>query len=158
VETALKQTGSTGFGSFAGLAAVFAAGLGVGLLSRIYFNGALTRRVRGPDHASAAPPTPQALGMMIATGLGMHNITEGFGIAAPMTMAAKPVSWGFLGLTGLVGGAPTFVGSLVGYLFRSDLVYVLFLALAAGALVYVLNELFVLGRRITTPGVMGWAC
>ena len=32
----------------------------------------------------------------------------------------------------------------------------LFLALAAGALVYVLNELFVVGRRITTPRVMGW--
>ena len=32
----------------------------------------------------------------------------------------------------------------------------LFLALAAGALVYVLSELFVLGRRITTPRVMGW--
>jgi ZIP family zinc transporter len=48
------------------------------------------------------------------------------------------------------------VGTLVGYLFRSDLVYVLFLALAAGAIVYVLNELFVLGRRITTPRVMAW--
>jgi len=186
VESALKHTGSAGFGRFAGLAAVFAAGLGVGLLSLIYFNGALSRRVRGPEHAGGAPPTPQALGMMIATGLGLHNfseglaigqsaatgaiafvgvlvvgfalhnITEGFGIAAPMTMAPKPVSWGFLGLTGLIGGAPTFLGSLVGYLFRSDFVYVLFLALAAGAIVYVLNELFVLGRRITTPRVMGW--
>jgi ZIP family zinc transporter len=188
VETALKHTGSGGFGKFAALALVFAAGVGVGLLSLIYFNSALMRRIRGPEGgaAAAAPPSPQALGMMIATGLGLHNfseglaigqsaatgaiafagvlvvgfalhnITEGFGIAAPMTVTAKPVSWGFLGLTGLIGGAPTFLGSVVGYLFRSELVYVLFLALAAGAIVYVLNELFVLGRRITTPRVMGW--
>ncbi|HEX6349230.1 MAG TPA: ZIP family metal transporter [Candidatus Dormibacteraeota bacterium] len=184
VETALKGRS----GSFPLLAGLFAAGLGAGLLSLIYFNGALLRRVRGPESAggAAAAPTPQALGLMIATGLGLHNfseglaigqsaatgaiafvgvlvvgfalhnITEGFGIAAPMTLAPKPVSWGFLALTGLVGGAPTFLGSAIGYLFRSELVYVLFLALAAGALVYVLNELFVLGRRLTTPRVMGW--
>ena len=93
---------------------------------------------------------------MLVVGFALHNITEGFGIAAPMTLAPRPVSWGFLALTGLVGGAPTFLGSAIGYLFRSDLVYVLFLALAAGAIVYVLNELFVVGRRITTPRVMGW--
>ena len=182
VETALKSH-STSFPLLAGL---FAAGVGVGLLSLIYFNGALLRRVRGPEQAGGAPPNPQALGMMIATGLGLHNfseglaigqsaatgaiafvgvlvvgfalhnVTEGFGIAAPMTLAPQPVSWGFLALTGLIGGAPTFLGSTIGYLFRSELVYVLFLALAAGALVYVLNELFVVGRRITTPRVMGW--
>ncbi len=167
---------------------LFGAGIGGGLLSLVYFNGALLHRLRGPvaAGAGAAPPSPQALSMMIATGLGLHNfseglaigqsaatgavafagilvvgfalhnITEGFGIAAPMTVAPTPVSWGFLALTGLVGGAPTFFGTVVGYLFRSDLVYVLFLALAAGAIIYVLNELFVLGRRITTPRVMGW--
>jgi ZIP family zinc transporter len=179
VEAAMKAHSS----SFPLLAAFFAAGVGVGLLSLIYFNAALMHRLRGPVGVA---PSPQTLGLMIATGLGLHNfseglaigqsaatgaiafalilvvgfalhnITEGFGIAAPMTVAPTPVSWGFLALTGLVGGAPTFLGTVIGYLFRSDLVYVLFLALAAGALVYVLNELFVVGRRITTPKVMAW--
>ena len=169
-------------GSFTAMALIFAGGIAVGLLGLVYFNRSLFSHLRH----DTPNPSPRALTLAIATGLGLHNlseglaigesahvgaiaftgvlavglalhnITEGFGIAAPMTMAPKPVSWGFLGLTGLVGGAPTFIGSLVGYLFRSDLVYVLFLALAAGALVYVLNELFVLGRRITTPRVMGW--
>ena len=184
VEVALKGRHS----DFPILVGLFALGVGAGLLSLIYFNGALAHRLRGPGPAGGAPaaPSPQALGMMIATGLGLHNfseglaigqsaatgavafafvlvvgfalhnITEGFGIAAPMTVAPTPVPWGFLALTGLVGGAPTFVGTLVGYLFHSDLVYVLFLALAAGAIVYVLNELFVVGRRITTPRVMAW--
>lgn len=184
VEEALKGRRS----DFPILVLLFAAGIGAGLLSLIYFNGALMRRLKGPARAGAAavPPSPQALSMMIATGLGLHNfseglaigqsaatgaaafagilvvgfalhnVTEGFGIAAPMTVAATPVSWGYLALTGLVGGAPTFLGTVIGYLFRSDLVYVLFLALAAGAIIYVLNELFVLGRRITTPTVMAW--
>ena len=172
-------------GDFALLAAIFAAGVGGGLLSIVYFNGAVIRRIR-PAEAGTGTPSPQTLALMIATGLGLHNfseglaigqsaatgaiafagvlvvgfalhnITEGFGIAAPMSMATTPVSWTFLGLTGLVGGAPTFFGTLVGYVFRSDAVYVLFLALAAGALIYVLNELFVVGKRLATPKVMAW--
>ena len=69
VEAALKSH-STGFPVLAGL---FAAGVGVGLLSLIYFNGAMLRRVRGPEQSGAAPPSPQTLGLMIATGLGLHN-------------------------------------------------------------------------------------
>ena len=32
----------------------------------------------------------------------------------------------------------------------------LFLALAAGALIYVINELFALGRRLCKPPAMAW--
>ena len=181
--TALHKGGSAS--NFALLAAIFAGGVGLGLLSIVYFNGAVLARIR-PAEAGAGTPSPQTLALMIATGLGLHNfseglaigqsaatgaiafagvlvvgfalhnITEGFGIAAPMAMATTPVSWTFLGVTGLVGGAPTFFGTLVGYVFRSDPVYVLFLALAAGALIYVLNELFVVGKRLATPRVMAW--
>jgi ZIP family zinc transporter len=142
VEAAMKGHHS----DFPILILLFAAGIGAGLLSLIYFNGAVMNRLRGPGAAAG----------ILVVGFALHNITEGFGIAAPMTVAATPVSWGFLALTGLIGGAPTFLGTMIGYLFRSDLVYVLFLALAAGAIIYVLNELFVVGRRITTPRVMGW--
>jgi len=178
VEASLKVRS----GEFAGFAAVFAIGIAVGLLGLTYFNRAIFGRLRHADHA----PAPRNIAMAIATGLGLHNfseglaigqsahvgavafagvlvvgfalhnITEGFGIAAPMTADPKPVSWGFLGLAGLIGGGPTFVGTWIGYLASSDYLYVAFLAIAAGALLYVLNELFHLGRRLCTPPQFAW--
>src|SRR6266702_932251 len=168
--------------SFGWLAAIFAAGIGAGLLSLVYFNRALFGRLRHGAHA----PAPRNLAMAIATGLGLHNlseglaigesahvgaiafagvlvvgfalhnITEGFGIAAPMTMEPKPASWTFLGVAGLIGGGPTFVGTWIGYLASSTYVYVGFLAVAAGALLYVVNELFHVGRRLSTPTSFAW--
>jgi ZIP family zinc transporter len=164
------------------LALIFAGAFGMGLLSLVYFNG----RMVGRRKESAGVVSPKALSMMIATGLGLHNlseglaigqsaatgavafagvlvigfalhnITEGFGIAAPMSLEQKPVSWAFIGLAGLVGGGPTFIGTVVGYLFTSPYAYVLFLALAAGALIYVVSELFALGRRLCPPPVFAW--
>ena len=144
--------------SFVLLVAIFAAGLATGLLALIYVNARLFGRVK---HAPAAPPR-RTLAMMIATGLGLHNlseglaigqsaatgaiafalvlvfgfalhnVTEGFGIAAPLAADAAAPSWGFLLTAGLIGGGPTFIGTMIGYVFTSRAVYVLFLALAAG--------------------------
>ena len=171
-----------GPGPFVLLAVIFAAGIGVGLLGLTYFNRALFGRLRHADHA----PAPRSIAMAIATGLGLHNlseglaigesahvgaiafagvlvvgfalhnITEGFGIAAPMTTDPKPVSWSFLALAGLIGGGPTFIGTWIGYLASSEYLNVAFLAVAAGALLYVLNELFHLGRRLTSPPNFAW--
>lgn len=93
---------------------------------------------------------------VLVIGFGLHNITEGFGIAAPL--AADPVrpSWAFLLLAGLVGGGPTFLGTVIGYQFTSTSVFVLFLALAAGALIYVISEMFNVGRKLQTPVALGW--
>jgi zinc transporter, ZIP family len=96
------------------------------------------------------------LAAVLVIGFALHNVTEGFGIAAPMASDAAPPSWGFLLLTGLVGGGPTFVGTGIGYSFTSTYAFVLFLALAAGALLYVINEMFRVSRRLNTPGVLGW--
>jgi len=93
---------------------------------------------------------------VLAVGFALHNITEGFGIAAPMTTENKPAPWGFLALAGLIGGGPTFLGTWIGYLAHSDYFSIAFLAVAAGALLYVLNELFNLGRRLSTPGTFAW--
>src|SRR5256885_12807644 len=78
VEAAMKGHHS----DFPILILLFAAGIGAGLLSLIYFNGAVMNRLRGPGAAGAgaAPPSPQVLGMMIATGLGLHNFSEGLAI------------------------------------------------------------------------------
>src|SRR5260370_3870250 len=169
-------------GTFAAMAIIFAVGVGAGLLGLVYFNRAVFSHLRhGTTTAS-----PQALSLAIATGLGLHNlseglaigesahigaiaftgvlaigfalhnVTEGFGIAAPMTTETKQASWRFLGLVGLIGGGPTFIGTWIGYLASSPYFSVAFLAVAAGALLYVLNELFNLGRRISTPATFAW--
>ena len=180
VETALAAVRS-GDRSFVALVVIFAAGIGVGLLSLVYFNARLFGRTK-----NAPPPAPKTLAMMIATGLGLHNlseglaigqsaatgavafavvlaigfalhnVTEGFGIAAPLATDSSRPSWGFLLVAGLIGGAPTFLGTVIGYVFTSIYVYVLFLALAAGALLYVVNEMFHIGRRLNSPAAMAW--
>jgi ZIP family zinc transporter len=83
---------------------------------------------------------------VLVIGFGLHNITEGFGITAPL-IGRRP-SWRFLGLCGLIGGGPTFFGTLLGYQFTDTAVSILFLALAAGAILYVVGELQHAGRKI----------
>jgi ZIP family zinc transporter len=177
VESGLTHGGR----DFVALVVIFASGLGVGLLSLVYINGRLFGRTK-----NAPPAAPRTLAMMIATGLGLHNlseglaigqsaatgavafalvlvigfalhnITEGFGIAAPLATAEAVPSWGFLLVAGLIGGLPTFLGTVIGYVFTSTYIYVLFLALAAGALLYVVNEMFHIGRRLNSPAALAW--
>jgi zinc transporter, ZIP family len=92
----------------------------------------------------------------LVVGFALHNVTEGFGIAAPL--AGDPVrpSWGFLGLAGLIGGGPTLLGTVVGYGATSTYLFVLFLALAAGALIYVISEMLHVGRRMNGQVLLGW--
>src|SRR5256714_6869955 len=128
VETSLAAV-HRGDHAFVALLVIFAAGMGVGLVSLVYFNARLFGRTK-----NAAPPAPKTLAMMIATGLGLHNlseglaigqsaatgavafasvlvvgfalhnVTEGFGIAAPMAGADRPPSRAVLGLAGLIRG------------------------------------------------------
>lgn len=95
-----------------------------------------------------------ALTGVLVIGFALHNVTEGFGIAAPMASDRERPSWGFLGLAGLIGGGPTFLGTIVGFNVVSTWAFVLFLALAAGALIYVINEMFGVCRRLSSPPLM----
>lgn len=90
-----------------------------------------------------------SLALLLVIGFAVHNATEGFGIVGPLAAADVRASWGWLGLAGLIGGGPTFLGTLVGTAFASDYVFVAFLALAAGAILYVIAELFLAGRRLS---------
>src|SRR5947208_3195459 len=72
-----------------------------------------------------------SLALLLVIGFGLHNATEGFGIVAPM-VGTRP-SWGYLAVLGLIGGGPTFLGTLVGQAFVNDTVSVAFLGLAAGS-------------------------
>ena len=105
---------------------------------------------------SSAASGATTLALLLVIGFALHNATEGFAIAAPLSQGAKP-SWRFLGLAGLVGGGPTFVGGVIGYTFVSPLLSVVFLGLAAGALVFVFNEMMSVSRRFSLPMVSGVA-
>ena len=50
-------------------------------------------------------------------------------------------SWRFLALLGLIGGGPTFLGTIVGQWWVSEAVSVAFFAVAAGSILYVIQEL-----------------
>jgi zinc transporter, ZIP family len=165
---------------FVRLLALFVVGLGVGLLGLVYFDRMFVRRGKvsgdatpyqlaltiaagiGLHNFSEGLAIGQAsrtgaieLATMLIIGFGLHNLTEGFGIAAPLTIGPRP-SWAFLGLAGLIGGGPTFLGTLVGYGVQSTSVFVLCLALAAGSILYVVGELFHVGRRFQLPELATW--
>ena len=180
------------WGAFAGLAALFAGGLGLGLMSLLYLSQwQRARRGRvspGPGAMAVAEastdvgPAALSLGMSIAAeglaigqtasageiklavllvvGFALHNATEGFGIVGPLAAGGVRAPWSYLALAGLLAGGPTFLGTVIGTQFTSEYLSVLFLALAAGAIVYVIGELLNVGRRlgrwdVTLWGVLG---
>jgi ZIP family zinc transporter len=97
-----------------------------------------------------------SLALLLIIGFGLHNATEGFGIIAPMAAEQTRPSWGFLALLGLIGGGPTFVGTLVGQSFVNDAVFVGFLALAAGSILYVIIQLLRVGERMGRRELLYW--
>jgi ZIP family zinc transporter len=97
----------------------------------------------------AAHADEMSLALLLVVGFGLHNATEGFGIVGPLVAAEVRPTWGWLALAGLVAGGPTFVGTIIGNSFSSEYVFVAFLTLAAGAILYVLGELFSVGRKLS---------
>ncbi len=164
IEAALSQKDLGGFGLLLG---IFVVGFAAGLLALIGFERRFIRSRGGLGQALS----PTHLALLIAAGIGLHNFseglaigqsagsgelafagillvgfglhnaTEGFGIIGPLAGKERP-SWGFLALAGLIGGGPTFLGTMLGYYVVSSAMSVLFLSLAAGALVYIIGELF----------------
>src|SRR6059058_1552278 len=87
-----------------------------------------------------------SLALVLIIGFGLHNATEGFGICAPLSTEPEAPSWGFLGVLGLIGGGPTFLGTLIGQAWVSEALSVAVLALAAGSILYVVMELLNVSR------------
>ena len=89
------------------------------------------------------------LGAFLIIGFMIHNVTEGLGIAAPVARTRVTL----LALAGLavVAGAPTVLGAWIGGYTTSDVLGVLFFAIAAGAAFQVVVEV---GRYVarTAPG------
>jgi len=200
IETALKAGHD---GRFLWLATLLAVGFGVGLLSLVYYDAWMKARRRkafllGPGAASPAELASEDeyhfaglspakwLAVFIATGIGLHNFseglaigqsaandeislavvlvigfalhnsTEGFGICAPLSGDKEIPSWSFLALLGLIGGGPTFIGAAVGQAWVSEALSVAFLALAAGSILYVVIELLNVLRGAGSKTMVTW--
>jgi zinc transporter, ZIP family len=97
-----------------------------------------------------------SLALVLIIGFGLHNTTEGFGIVGPMSSEAERPSWRFLGLMGLIGGGPTFVGTVIGQAWVSPALEVVFFAVAGGSILYVVVQLFEVCRRYAMPELVGW--
>ena len=185
VETALTSGRD---GRFLWLAALLAAGFAVGLLSLVAYDGWMKQRRRKAfvsagaaavtdyEHHFAGLSPARWLALFIATGIGLHNFseglaigqsaardelslalvliigfglhnaTEGFGIVAPLATEPEAPTWGFLGVLGLIGGGPTFLGTALGQAWVNEALSVAVLALAAGSILYVVMELLNVSR------------
>lgn len=158
---------------------LFILGFSLGLLGLVAFE----RFFLGSAKDEAAPRTrAKQLGLMIAVGLGLHNLseglaigqgysagatqlawllaigfalhnaTEGFGIAAPLS--GHKTSWRFLGVCGLIAGGPTFLGAVAGSAWVSKPMEIFCLALAAGTILYIVGELLHLGRLLKGEAIV----
>ncbi len=166
--TALAAPGHTLQGL--ALALLLAVGFAVGFVGLVIFEQRLIRK-------AADGGNPLQLSFMIATGIGLHNLseglaigqsyaqgmgglalvlvigfalhnaTEGFGIVGPVVQRGGRLSWGTLLLLAAIGGGPTFVGTVLGSLWTSSYLSVAVLAMAGGALLYVIKELLAGVRR-----------
>jgi zinc transporter, ZIP family len=89
------------------------------------------------------------LGTFLIVGFMIHNVTEGLGIAAPV--AKTRVTILALAALALVAGAPTILGAWIGGYTSSDVLGALFFAIAAGAAFQVVVEV---GRYVArhAPG------
>ncbi|MEY9877420.1 ZIP family zinc transporter [Streptacidiphilus sp. MAP12-33] len=96
------------------------------------------------------------LAVLLIIGFGLHNATEGFGIVAPLAAEGTRPSWGRLGLLGLIGGGPTFLGTVVGQSVTNDTLSIGFLTLAAGSILYVVIELLSVARRSAMKELVTW--
>jgi zinc transporter, ZIP family len=81
-----------------------------------------------------------ALATVLIIGFALHNATEGFGIVGPLG-GVRP-SWRWLIVAGLIGGGPTFLGAMIGYAVDSAPLELAFYALAGGAVLYVVGEIW----------------
>jgi ZIP family zinc transporter len=104
----------------------------------------------------AAAASKISLAVTLIIGFSLHNATEGFGICGPMAGEGTRPTWGFLAALGLIGGAPTFLGTVLGQAWSSEAVSVAFFAVAAGSILYVVQELFAVNRKYGHTKLVMW--
>ncbi len=93
-----------------------------------------------------------AFGTFLVVGFIIQNITEGLGIIAPILRDRPGASK--LGLMGLIGGGPAILGAWIGGFAPSDFLAVLFLAIGTGAIFEVVCEIAKLIQKDTAKQAM----
>jgi ZIP family zinc transporter len=83
-----------------------------------------------------------SLAALLVIGFAVHNATEGFGIV--------------LALLGVIGGGPTFLGTVIGQSFVNETVNMMFLALAAGSILYVIVQLLNVALKLGHREMLMW--
>jgi ZIP family zinc transporter len=157
-----KQRGKAMLGPGAASAAEFEAPLTVGLsparwLALLIATGiGLHNFSEGLAIGQSAAQDEISLALLLVIGFGLHNATEGFGIVAPLSGSESRPSWRFLALLGLIGGGPTFLGTLLGQAYVSEALEIGFLALAAGSILYVVIELMNVNRQLGYKTLVAW--
>jgi zinc transporter, ZIP family len=91
------------------------------------------------------------LGTFLIVGFMIHNVTEGLGIVTPVAKARVTVL--ALGALALVAGAPTILGAWLGGYTSSDVLGALFFAIAAGAAFQVVVEVGRYVARVAPGGL-----
>lgn len=172
--------GSRGWLKISQYGGLFITGFSLGLLGLVFFESRFIGSAKDEDTAPAT--RAKQIALMIAIGLGLHNLseglaigqgyaagaiqlawllaigfalhnaTEGFGIAAPLS--GHRVSWGYLSLMGLIAGGPTFLGATIGSWWVSKPTEIFCLALAAGTILYIVGELLHLGRVLKGESIV----
>jgi ZIP family zinc transporter len=104
----------------------------------------------------AAAASQVSLAVTLIVGFSLHNATEGFGICGPISGEGTRPAWRFLALLGVIGGLPTFLGTLLGQSWSSEAMSVVFFGIAAGSILYVVQELFAVNRKHGHPVLVTW--
>ena len=81
-----------------------------------------------------------ALGAFLVIGFAIHNTTEGFAIVAPLARAERPGIWRLLGL-GVIAGAPAIAGAVIGAAAYNQELATFLIGVGVGAIVQVIGQL-----------------
>lgn len=158
---ALEQAGPLA-GAFQGVGLI-----AIGIVLTFLLLDAISRRQRSTGRGEHGQR--MTLALMIATGIGLHNLGEGLAIGAAYAVGAATLGTflviGFiiqniteglgivipiakdrpalraLALLGLIGGAPAILGAWIGGFVTSPVLSVLFLSIGAGAIFEVVYEI-----------------
>jgi zinc transporter ZupT len=81
-----------------------------------------------------------ALGASLVIGFAIHNTTEGLAIVAPLARAGRPPFWRLV-LLGVVAGAPAILGAVIGASVYNQELATFLIGIGVGAIVQVIVQL-----------------
>jgi len=92
-----------------------------------------------------------ALGSALILGFAVHNVTEGPAIVAPVAQGGIRLGLARFGLLAAIAGLPTVLGAWIGAFTTSGLLSVVFFGLGAGAILVVLLQV---GKAMARDGAL----